>query len=254
MQMLIALLILILNLMELISSQSYSRYLRYRRSSMGSRLCQAGCLTCSALNGCLSCKPRLFFHLEQDGMREKGVCLPSCPRGHYGTRSPHINTCTKCREDCFSCFNRNFCTRCHQGRYLYMGRCEDSCPDSLTPNAVLRECSECPVDCDLCVRNNICVRCSSGLYLLHGRCHPTCPGGFQPEEQHMECTPQEDCEVGHWADWGLCMRTGRMKGFRRGEETRTREVLRPPSLYGDPCPHVSEWRKCIIKRRPRSPS
>lgn len=58
------------------------------------RPCPAGCVTCSALNGCLSCKPRLFFHLELDGMRQRGTCLSSCPRGHYGMRSPHISTCT----------------------------------------------------------------------------------------------------------------------------------------------------------------
>lgn len=57
------------------------------------RLCPVGCTTCSAANGCLSCKPRLFFHLELDGMRQKGVCLSSCPRGYYGKRSPQISTC-----------------------------------------------------------------------------------------------------------------------------------------------------------------
>lgn len=55
--------------------------------------CQAGCAACSALNGCLSCKPRLFFYLELNGMRQRGTCLSSCPRGHYGTRSPRISTC-----------------------------------------------------------------------------------------------------------------------------------------------------------------
>lgn len=63
-------------------------------SSSVSSDCQAGCATCSALNGCLSCKPRFFFHLELDGMRQRGTCLSSCPRGHYGTRSPQISTCT----------------------------------------------------------------------------------------------------------------------------------------------------------------
>lgn len=27
-------------------------------------------------------------------MRQRGTCLSSCPRGHYGMRSPHISTCT----------------------------------------------------------------------------------------------------------------------------------------------------------------
>lgn len=69
-------------------------------SSSVNRLCPAGCTSCSVVNGCLSCKPRLFFHLELDGMRQKGVCLSSCPRGYYGKRSPRTSTCNskKCRR------------------------------------------------------------------------------------------------------------------------------------------------------------
>lgn len=76
-------------------------------SSSAGRPCPAGCATCSALNGCLSCKPRLFFHLELDGMRQRGTCLSSCPRGHYGTRSQHISTCTsRYQRGVEGCFNQ----------------------------------------------------------------------------------------------------------------------------------------------------
>ncbi|XP_071760248.2 R-spondin-3-like [Centroberyx gerrardi] len=245
-------LIWILNIMSLTKGQDNTKILRYRRSSAVSRLCQAGCATCSALNGCLSCKPRLFFHLELDGMRQRGVCLSSCPRGHYGLRSPHISTCTRCKEDCASCFNKNFCTRCRPGHFLFRGKCEDSCPNGLTANTTLRECIECPVGCELCVRRNMCVRCRADLYFLHGQCHPTCPKGFEPDVQLIQCNPQVHCEVGEWGKWGPCVRKGSLRAYRRGEETRTRDVLRSPSVYGDPCPHVSEWRKCVIKKR-RSP-
>uniref|UniRef100_A0A3Q2QIQ2 R-spondin 3 n=1 Tax=Fundulus heteroclitus TaxID=8078 RepID=A0A3Q2QIQ2_FUNHE len=94
--------------------------------------CQPGCATCSSTNGCLSCKPRLFFHLELDGIQQRGTCLSSCPRGHYGMRSPHISTCIKCKADCASCFSDNFCTRCHAGHFLFRGKCESSCPSGLT--------------------------------------------------------------------------------------------------------------------------
>lgn len=61
----------------------------------GSSGCQqGGCLTCSDYNGCLSCKPRFFMHLERIGMKQIGVCMTSCPPGFYGTRSPERNTCT----------------------------------------------------------------------------------------------------------------------------------------------------------------
>uniref|UniRef100_A0A671X4P2 R-spondin 3 n=1 Tax=Sparus aurata TaxID=8175 RepID=A0A671X4P2_SPAAU len=175
-------------------------------SSSAGRPCPAGCATCSALNGCLSCKPRLFFHLELDGMRQRGTCLSSCPRGHYGTRSQHISTCTRCKEDCASCFSENFCTHCHPGHFLFRGKCEISCPNGLTANAL------------------------------------------------MQCLPQVHCEVGEWTDWGPCVRRRSMRAYRRGEETRTRRVLQSPSASGDPCPHVSEIRKCVIKKRPKSPN
>uniref|UniRef100_A0A7N8X446 R-spondin 3 n=1 Tax=Mastacembelus armatus TaxID=205130 RepID=A0A7N8X446_9TELE len=164
-----------------------------------SRLCPAGCASCSALNGCLFCKPRLFFHLEMDGMRQRGTCLSSCPRGHYGTRSPHVSTCTKC-----------------------------------------------PIGCEVCVRRNMCVRCRADLYFLHGQCHLVCPSGFEPDVQLMQCIPKGEglhCEVGDWTDWGPCVRKRSIRAYRRGKETRTRQILQPPSVYGDPCPQISGLNK-----------
>ncbi|XP_041831652.1 R-spondin-3-like [Melanotaenia boesemani] len=245
-------LIWILHLMNLSKSQDSTNILRGKRSSSVSTVCQAGCATCSALNGCLSCKPRFFFHLELDGMRQKGTCLSSCPRGHYGVRSPHISTCTKCKADCASCFSENFCTRCHPSHFLFRGRCENSCPMGLTANIVLRECTECPTGCELCVRRNMCKRCNADMYHLHGQCHHTCPKGFEPDGDLMQCIPQIHCEVGEWTSWGQCAQKNTTKPYRRGEETRTRQVLRSPSVYGDPCPHVSEIRKCVIKKRNRA--
>ncbi|KAF7658359.1 hypothetical protein LDENG_00013480 [Lucifuga dentata] len=140
-------LIWILHFTNLAKDQDNINILRYRRSSSVSRLCQAGCATCSTLNGCLSCKPRLFFHMELDGMKQRGICLSSCPHGHFGMRSPHINTCTRCKEDCASCFSENFCTRCHPGRFLFRGKCENSCPKRLTANTALRECTDAEKTC-----------------------------------------------------------------------------------------------------------
>ncbi|XP_030577858.1 R-spondin-3-like [Archocentrus centrarchus] len=242
------LLIWILHLIHFSKSQDTTNVLRRRRSSSVSSSCQAGCAACSALNGCLSCKPRFFFHLELNGMRQRGACLSSCPRGHYGTRSPHISTCNRCKADCASCFSENFCTRCHPGHFLFRGKCERTCPQELTANTALRECTECPPGCELCVSRNMCVRCRADLFSLHGRCHLTCPQGFEPDIQLMQCTPQTHCEVGEWTRWGPCVRKQNVRAYRRGEKTRTRPVLSFPSVYGDPCPHVSEIRKCTIKK------
>ncbi|RXM36524.1 R-spondin-3 [Acipenser ruthenus] len=135
-------------------------------------------------------------------MRQTGVCLSSCPSGYYGTRSPDINKCTKCKADCDACFNRNFCTNCKAGFYLHMGRCLDICPDE-----------------------------------------------YEPKEQHMECTAIVHCEVGEWSQWSPCSKRGKTCGFKRGEESRTRETLRVPSASGDTCPATKEKRKCAVQRR-----
>uniref|UniRef100_A0A3B5LCW1 R-spondin Fu-CRD domain-containing protein n=1 Tax=Xiphophorus couchianus TaxID=32473 RepID=A0A3B5LCW1_9TELE len=180
---------------------------RYQRSDPAGSGCQVGCATCSPLNGCLSCKPRFFFHLELDGIQQRGTCMSSCPRGHYGMRSPHISTCIKCKVDCASCFSENFCTRCHPGHFLFRGKCESSCPNGLTANAALRECT--------------------GERRFH-------------------------CEVGEWTSWGQCVRKHNTTVHRRGEETRTRQILHFPSASGDPCPHISEIRKCATKKKQKS--
>ncbi|KAM7395581.1 hypothetical protein PAMA_007043 [Pampus argenteus] len=241
----------ILHFMNLtsISGQDDVKILRYRRSSSVSQLCQTGCATCSTMNGCLSCKPRLFFHLELDGMRQRGICLSSCPRGYYGTRLPHINTCTRCKEDCASCFSETFCTRCHPGNFLFQGKCQNSCPKGLTGNTAMWECTDCPVGCELCGKKNMCVRCRADLYFHIGQCHLTCPKGFEPDVQLMECIPQVHCEVGEWTEWGPCIRKRNTRSYRKGEETRTRQVLHSANISGDPCPHVSETRKCVLEKR-----
>lgn len=59
----------------------------------GSPGCPGGCLTCSGSNGCLTCQPKLFFHLVRDNMRQIGVCLASCPKGYFGSRGPEKNDC-----------------------------------------------------------------------------------------------------------------------------------------------------------------
>ncbi|KFO32588.1 R-spondin-3 [Fukomys damarensis] len=73
-------------------------------------------------------------------MKQIGVCLSSCPSGYYGTRYPDINKCTKCKADCDTCFNKNFCTKCKSGFYLHLGKCFDSCPEGLEANNHTMEC------------------------------------------------------------------------------------------------------------------
>ncbi|KAK1338014.1 hypothetical protein QTO34_001119 [Cnephaeus nilssonii] len=164
--------------------------------------CQGGCATCSDYNGCLSCKPRLFFVLERIGMKQIGVCLSSCPSGYYGTRYPDINKCTKCKADCDTCFNKNFCTKCKSGFYLHLGKCLGNCPEGLEAN-----------------------------------------------NHTMECVSIVHCEASEWSAWSPCTKKGKTCGFKRGTETRVREITQHPSAKGNLCPPTSETRKCTVQRK-----
>ncbi|XP_041043707.1 R-spondin-3 [Carcharodon carcharias] len=201
---LISVVLILLNCMEYMGSQNASRGRRHRRTNANvSQSCPKGCDRCSEYNGCLSCKPRLFFFLERNGMSQTGVCLSSCPSGYYGIRTPEMNKCTRCRADnCDTCFNKNFCTKCKPGFYLHRGRCFDICPDEFIPN-----------------------------------------------NQTMECTPVVHCEVSEWSAWSPCTKRGKTCGFRRGSETRKRDIVQFPSAHGNPCPKITESRKCTVQKK-----
>lgn len=189
--------------MEYIGSQNASRGRRQRRMHPNvSQGCQGGCATCSDYNGCLSCKPRLFFVLERIGMKQIGVCLSSCPSGYYGTRYPDINKCTKCKADCDTCFNKNFCTKCKSGFYLHLGKCLDNCPEGLEAN-----------------------------------------------NHTMECVNIVHCEVSEWNPWSPCTKKGKTCGFKRGTETRVREIMQHPSAKGNLCPPQTRQESVQCKGR-----
>lgn len=96
----------------------------------------------SEYNGCLKCLPKLFILLERNDIRQIGICLPSCPPGHFGVRTPGMNKCTKCKiENCEACFSRNFCTKCKEKLYLHRGKCYDSCPEGFAATNGTMECN-----------------------------------------------------------------------------------------------------------------
>uniref|UniRef100_A0A3P9LE99 R-spondin 3 n=1 Tax=Oryzias latipes TaxID=8090 RepID=A0A3P9LE99_ORYLA len=248
----ISFVLIILHCMDSTGCQphSSSRHPQHKSISGVSSGCQqGGCLTCSDYNGCLSCKPRFFMHLKRIGMKQIGVCMTSCPPGFYGTRSPERNTCTKCRSECDSCFDKNFCTRCRAGFYLHLGKCQESCPDSMVHNDTQRECVlSCPAECELCVNSETCMRCRQGFYQLNGKCYHICPEDYEPNDRLMECTPQVHCQVGEWSEWSPCIRSSKTCN-RRGQEARTRQILQTPSQFGRPCPLTTEVKDCLVKRK-----
>ncbi|KAM9724442.1 R-spondin-3 [Menidia menidia] len=250
---LVSFVLIILHCMDYTGCQPHSspRHRQHKQFSGVSSGCQqGGCLTCSDYNGCLSCKPRFFMHLERIGMRQIGVCMTSCPPGFYGTRTPERSTCTKCRSECDSCFNRNFCTRCRAGFYLSVGKCQQNCPEGMVPSDTQKECvPRCPADCELCANSETCTQCRPGFFQLSGRCYHICPDEYEPNDKLMECTTQVHCEVGEWSEWSPCSKLGKTCGFKRGQETRTRQVLQYPSPFGKPCPEISEIKECLVKKR-----
>ncbi|XP_069463604.1 R-spondin-3 [Ambystoma mexicanum] len=192
-----------LNCLEYISNEQPPKGRRHRRMHpyVGQN-CPAGCATCSDSNGCTSCKPRLFFYLQRSGMRQIGQCLPTCPDGFYGTRSPQMNNCTKCKAECETCFTGNFCTRCKSGFYLHSGRCSHSCPE-----------------------------------------------GYESNSNTLECSKIVHCTVDEWSSWSPCSKRGKTCGFKRGNETRVREILQHPTTHGNPCPTTTETRRCIVQKK-----
>lgn len=56
------------------------------------------------------------------------------------------------------------------------------------------------------------------------------------------------CEVGERTERGTCVRKRSIEANRKREETRDREVLLSPGVSGDPSLHVTDLRRCAIKK------
>ncbi|RVE62265.1 hypothetical protein OJAV_G00155400 [Oryzias javanicus] len=87
--------LIVLNCMEYSNCQAPShRWRRNKRASYGTHSICKGCLTCSPVNGCVKCPPKLFLFLRRERMRQYGECLHDCPAGYYGMRGPEFNMCS----------------------------------------------------------------------------------------------------------------------------------------------------------------
>ncbi|XP_039595292.1 R-spondin-1 [Polypterus senegalus] len=136
--------------LEYAGSLSMLKGSRQRRISTDMTVvCSNGCESCSEINGCLKCLPKLFILLERNDIRQKGICLASCPVGYFDLRQPDMNKCIKCKIDnCEACFSKTFCTKCKEGLYLYKGKCYSSCPEGSTALNGTAECNS-VVQCEL---------------------------------------------------------------------------------------------------------
>ncbi|XP_032877111.1 R-spondin-3 [Amblyraja radiata] len=165
-----------------------------------------------------------------------------CPKG-----------CDRCSEfnGCLSCMPRLFFSLERNGM-KQTGVCLSSCPSGYygvrTPE--MNKCAQCTADnCDTCFNKNFCTKCKPAFYLHKGRCFDICPEGFAPNNQTMECTTTVHCEVGEWNAWSPCTKRGRTCGFRRGSESRSRDIVLEPSAHGNSCPKTTERRKCNVQKK-----
>ena len=56
--------------------------------------CPIGCNTCSAYNGCSTCKPRYYFLLHRSGIKQVGLCTHACPVGFYPNSADGYYRCS----------------------------------------------------------------------------------------------------------------------------------------------------------------
>ncbi|XP_073075671.1 R-spondin-3 isoform X3 [Manis javanica] len=112
-----------------------------------------------------------------------------------------------------------------------------------------RQRRKCKADCDTCFNKNFCTKCKNGFYLHLGKCLDNCPEGLEANNHTMECVSIAHCEAGEWGPWSPCAKKGKTCGFKRGTETRVREITQHPSTKGNLCPPTSETRKCTVQRK-----
>uniref|UniRef100_A0A673KKQ3 R-spondin 1 n=1 Tax=Sinocyclocheilus rhinocerous TaxID=307959 RepID=A0A673KKQ3_9TELE len=107
-----------------------------------------------------------------------------------------------------------------EGQLFLHGRCHECRQKAFTM-------LKCKIEnCEACFSRNFCTKCKEGLYSHRGRCFSSCPEGFTINGT-MECVVQ--CDLSEWSPWGPCMKKNKTCGFKKGNQTRTREPLQLPS-------------------------
>ncbi|GLD69150.1 R-spondin-3-like protein [Lates japonicus] len=94
----------------------------------------------------------------------------------------------------------------------------------------------------LAASGNFCTRCHPGHFV-----RANVKLSKWSDTKHSSARMHWCTEVGEWTEWGPCIGKG-YHGPTGGEVTRTDRSCGPVS-HSEPCPHVSETRRCIIKRR-----
>jgi hypothetical protein len=82
--------------------------------------------------------------------------------------------------------------------------------------------------------------CVDGMQTRSRQLDGYCP--FMPNEETRYCSDIIDCEVSEWGQWSPCSQP--ICGT--GNQTRTRTILKRPTVGGRRCPQTQESQLCIV--------
>ncbi|KAA0713725.1 Proprotein convertase subtilisin/kexin type 5 [Triplophysa tibetana] len=156
------------------------------------QLCHATCYKCIGPESedCISCSATRFF--------DKGSCVIRCDPGKY----QRDGQCHLCHHTCLECKDEgpDRCTRCGKDkyeveRYLFEGKCRDSCPKGYYHSSK-GTCDPCPPNCTVCTSTDHCIYCAPSYYPRDGKCVTLeCGEGEVADLDHVDCvTCEEGCE------------------------------------------------------------
>ncbi|XP_075054198.1 R-spondin-1 [Mixophyes fleayi] len=167
-----------------------------------------------------------------------------------------------CAKGCVACSEFNGCIKCSSKLFILLERndirqtgvCLQSCPHGYygDRNREINKCMKCKMNnCEDCFSKTFCTKCNDGFYIHKGGCYSTCPEGFIAANGTMECSSVQ-CEMSEWGSWSPCSRSAKQCGKKKGNQQRSRSVLKAPLAGASLCPPTKERMKCTMPK-PHTP-
>ncbi|XP_076035605.1 uncharacterized protein LOC143021776 [Oratosquilla oratoria] len=104
--------------------------------------CPHGCMACSAVNGCLACKPPYFLSIRRYGFRQTATCTKACPVGFYKLRVKKQGVCARCLQTgCAECRTEYYCAVCKPGFLHQSGKCTPAPAETTKPESFIHNFS-----------------------------------------------------------------------------------------------------------------
>lgn len=202
--------------------------------------CPSNCFSCN-IDGCIM--PDNGYYVNPDNKKEVLPCLLPCQtcigkdngkcltcKAGYGETSittvvdgKTLKTCNKCKDNCNTCSNENFCTSAKTGFYVDGGivtncpdntnsctyknnRCEAiTCKSGSYLSIIDKTCRKCLVlNCAKCKEDNKCDVCNPKFYKDPDeqciKCDTTC---YNCKDDPISCT---SCNTGSYLNSNLCIK------------------------------------------------